>query len=540
MTLPGGGLLARFGLKRRTQLRLLAAPGDPIEGDPARAQALKGGELRHRGARLALENIGWDLEGVPSHLADYVHGFAWLRDLAAGHAREEGAAIAQPALTAWMRANDDTGSGAWHADRAGSRLVFWAMYAPYILSAPDSAHRRRVLSHYMRSAAAAEQGLAKAAPGLPRIKAAAGIIMAGLVTGRGEGKIQRSERTLRQALDDHVRADGQVATRSPADILPVLAWLQMLRAGYRACDKIWPEDQRAIEGLLRTGLRAARLGDGRLAAMHGGNVLAAARIEAMLSLPGKALRQPPSGEHSGLKRLQGGGTVVVMDAGPPPPAELGTAGHAGALAFEMSDGAARMIVNVGGAGGLGLPLDARLGRLVRTSAAHSTLIVDDTNQSEVPEEGPLGKGVDAVALAARENREGMGLEASHDGYQRRFGLTHARTLFLSADGRDLRGEDRLEPGGGKLLARRRTRPFAVRFHLMPGIDPVPTADMAGALIRLAGGATWQMKLSGGELEVDDSLWIGEGGRAERCRQLVIRGETDADGATVRWSFKKMG
>jgi uncharacterized heparinase superfamily protein len=50
---------------------------------------------------------------------------------------------------------------------------------------------------------------------------------------------------------------------------------------------------------------------------------------------------------------------------------------------------------------------------------------------------------------------------------------------------------------------------------------------------------WQLKVSAGNLTVDASLWIDEEGRAKPSRQLVVTGETSADGATLRWRFNKV-
>ena len=43
----------------------------------------------------------------------------------------------------------------------------------------------------------------------------------------------------------------------------------------------------------------------------------------------------------------------------------------------------------------------------------------------------------------------VALEASHDGYERQFGLIHTRSLYLSTEGDQLEGEDSLLPAAGK-------------------------------------------------------------------------------------------
>ena len=137
---------------------------------------------------------------------------------------------------------------------------------------------------------------------------------------------------------------------------------------------------------------------------------------------------------------------------------------------------------------------------------------------------------------ARDDTAGIGrVEASHDGYARRFGLLHERRLNLSSDGRQLSGEDRLISTGKRRRAE--PLPFAVRFHLAPAVEVTKTADGQGALLRLR-GAVWQFRCRGGRLEVEDSLWIDGEARPHGALQLVIDGETPPEGMTISWELKR--
>ena len=175
---------------------------------------------------------------------------------------------------------------------------------------------------------------------------------------------------------------------------------------------------------------------------------------------------------------------------------------------------------------------------MRTTAAHSTLILADSNSTAVLADGSLGKGVNEVELDREESDGGARLVARHDGYARRFGLDHKRTLILTEEGRELHGEDQLLPAKGR--RRSATAAFAVRFHLAPGIELSPTADGQGALLRIARGPLWQFRCRGGALAFDDSLWIDGNGAVHESRQLVVQGESPPGGASVSWLFKRAG
>jgi uncharacterized heparinase superfamily protein len=202
----------------------------------------------------------------------------------------------------------------------------------------------------------------------------------------------------------------------------------------------------------------------------------------------------------------------------------------------MSDGPARLIVNCGGARTAVAQVPDELVQGLRSTAAHSTLVLADSNSTAVLADGMLGKGVAEVELTREESDAASRIEASHDGYARRCGFVHRRQLVLTSDGRELRGEDMLLPSG-----RRRklaSAPFAVRFHLGSGVQVSPTADGMAALLRLPGGAAWQFRCKGGALAVEPSLWIDGEGRPQATQQLVVTGTAPAGGANVSWALKR--
>jgi uncharacterized heparinase superfamily protein len=172
---------------------------------------------------------------------------------------------------------------------------------------------------------------------------------------------------------------------------------------------------------------------------------------------------------------------------------------------------------------------------LRTTAAHSTLVVGDSNSTAIHPDGTLGRGVVEMELSRQETETASRIEASHDGYVRRHGVIHRRAIALGADGRDLRGEDSLLPAGKKARA---GTTFAIRFHLHPIVELSPTADGTGALLRLPSGAAWQFRSRGAALAIEESVWIDAQGIPRETQQLVLSGEADAGGHSVSWLFHK--
>lgn len=130
------------------------------------------------------------------------------------------------------------------------------------------------------------------------------------------------------------------------------------------------------------------------------------------------------------------------------------------------------------------------------------------------------------------------LELSHDGYVKRHGFTHRRLLILANSGRELRGEDMLIPAGRK--RRHDGLPFAIRFHLGPDVEPTMTADGQAALLRLSGGALWQLRCAGARMRIEESLWVDADGRPNPTFQLELTGNVPAGGASIGWLLKHIG
>lgn len=525
-------------LRGRHPLKLLGVPVDPFPGSARMGRHITEGRLIFRGETLDLEMLDFTRLNVSPAFADHIQSFAWLRDLAAAGDRATVAPLAELVVRQWLAVHGaNVTEAAWRPDLWGNRILHWATHAPLILSSNDIVYRSAVLNGLARGARHLDRGADKAPPGLPRITAWAGVIGAGLLIHGDEHRVVHGEAGMARALGQAMFGDGGLASRSPVALLELVELLSRLRSVYavRRMDPPAPIAEalaRAVPALL-----GVTLGDGGLSSWQGGGPVPARRVEAAIAASGIRARALRQAREWGYQRMSSGATRIVLDAAPPPASRLMAGGCASTLAFELSDGANRLIVNCGGARGLGQPLQHELAEALRTTAAHSTLVISDSNSTAIHADGSLGKGVGEVALDRQELDGGSRIEASHDGYARRHGFVHQRQLNLSADGRELRGEDVLLPAG---RGRRSSAAFAIRFHLAPGVEVSSTADGLGALLRIDGGALWQFRVRGGTLAIEDSLWIDPAGHPRGTLQLVVIGEAPAGGANIGWLLRRAG
>lgn len=526
-------------LKGRFPLKLLGVPTDPVPGDARAGTAIRAGHFLHRGLKLPLGELDFAALTVAPTFADYLHSFAWLRDLAATGSRADSTPIAEAVVRHWLGTHGETVSEpAWKADNTAWRILFWASHAPLILSSSDLVYRSAVLNHLARAARHLDRVADKTRPGTGQMVAWVGIVAASLLMPGGEPRQVFGEAGLRKVLETSFYADGGNISRSPQAQLDAIMALSMLVKIYDMRRMEVPPFIQEVLARAVPALLGLVHSDGGMGSWQGSGATSAAYVQAIVDASGVRTRPLKQARDWGYQRLVANKVVLLADAAPPPIARVTEAGCASTLAFELSDGAERIVVNCGGAALTGATIPADLARGLRTTAAHSTLILADTNSTAILSNGSLGKGVTEVELDRRETPQGSRLEMSHDGYARRHGLIHRRLLILSPNGRELRGEDLLLPAPRS--RRKGDKGFALRFHLGRHISASLTADKLGALLRINGGPLWQFRTSEGGLDIEQSLWVDGEGRPHPTEQLVVTGVAPAGGASIGWIFKHIG
>ena len=526
-------------LKGKYPLKLLAVPDDDIPGDSRAGAAMRAGYFLFRGQKLPIETLDFGRMDVGPAFSDYLHGFRWLRDLASSATREQGAPIAEAVMRKWLDAHAATPSEpAWRADNAGWRLLFWTAHAPLILSSSDLVYRSLVLTCIARTARHLDRSADKAPIGLPRLVAWCGIVAASLLIPGGAARKVFGEAGLKRAIDSGFHADGGIVSRSPLAQMEAVMLLSMLQSVYDVRRETPPACLTDGLGRAVPALLGLAHGDGGLGSWQGAGATAPQAVQAVVQASRVRARPLRQAREWGYQRIAAGSTVVQVDAAPPPVARLADAGCASTGAIEISDGPLRLIVNCGGAALEGAWIPRDLAQGLRTTAAHSTLVLADSNSTALLADGKLGKGVTEVELNRQELDQGSRLELAPDGYVRRMGYVHRRLLLVSGDGKEIRGEDMLTPAERRRKPSK--QPVQLRFHLAPGVEPTLTADSQGALLRIELGALWQFRTGAGVLSVEESLWVDPEGRPHPTRQLVVTGEALPGGSSIGWIFKRMG
>jgi len=519
-----GSALYHLSLMGPAPAAIAIAMDEAWPGDAAAGARLAAGSFRFAGEVQAGSLPPWTAPLRPEFLAS-LHGFAWLADLAALDQR--GRAAARRWTADWLERCDGWDPVSWRADVMGARLTAWVAHWHTLVGRNgESGLGRGLLASMARQSRHLARVAAHEARGVKRLAAIAGLVVAAAALGNA-ARLERALRRLEREIAVQLLPDGGHVERGPRAQLGALMTLVDARAALRALQVVVPP---ALQGAIDRAapmLRFFRHGDGGLALFNGADEMASGTIDLVLTRSEAKGRAPFSAPHLGFQRLQAGHSLVLCDAGPPPAAGLDESAHAGTLSFEMSHGRERLIVNCGSYHGRSASWES----VARATAAHSTLVVADTNSAEIRADGRLGRRPTQVPCERAERDGAQWVATGHDGYVPIFGLVHQRQLFLSADGEDLRGEDRVSGKAGQ--------GFAIRFHLHPQVQASLTQDGAAALLRLPSGLGWRLRAQGAVMSLAESIYLGAGA-PRKSQQVLLDGHVATAGTTVKWGLRREG
>lgn len=518
--------------------RLTVAPQDLRTADPTIAADIYSG--RYSLAGQTAETGGRSAFAIDPPSPQWqrsLHGFGWLRHLRA--ADTELARIhARALIEDWLADYGGWHPVAWQTDVVARRLISWLSHSPLVLKGAEPGFYRRFMRSLVRQSRYLHRAASDTGEGAPRLLAAIALTYAGLCMAGQTRLLRHACRWLDEELDRQVLPDGGHESRNPQVIVDLLIDLLPLRQTFLACDVAPSRAVLSAIDRMMPMLRFFRHPDGAMAHFNGIGPTHADALATLFAYDDARGEPPVNAPHSGYQRLQAGNAVAIVDTGPPPPPVMSGTAHAGCLSFEFSGDGVRMIVNCGA------PRhgDPRWGMVARSTAAHSTAVIEDTSSARFAASDWICRRVGPIILSGprhvpveRHEEEGPAITVSHDGYLAGFGVIHERTLALSPKGDRLDGEDRFLSSGGPAPD---DHAYAIRFHLHPAIRASRTRDGERVVLVTPRGGAWEFAAEGAELELEESVYLGAPEGPRRSDQVVLHGRCRSL-PDIRWSLQRI-
>jgi uncharacterized heparinase superfamily protein len=519
--------------------RLLIVPQDLRTADPSFWREVEHGQFGLAGSIAFLRGRSpFDIAPPTAAWEGELHGFGWLRNLAAA-ADEDAQKGARALASEWaIRFGNSKGIPA-EPIVAARRLISWISHATLLLEGADAATYEAITASLGHQIALLAGSRRDAPDGYPRLMVLIALMFAELSVARQQRRLKDIEPTLAAELRRQILPDGGHMSRNPSLLVELMLDLLPLNQCFIARDREPPAPLVEALARMQAMIRYLRLGDGMIARFNGAGAPAAAGLGIILAYGEASAPALSEARGSGYVRLARGDSIVVADVGSPPPLNVGGEAQAGCLSFEMSSGRHLLFVN----GGMPCGASADWVPAARATANHNTLCLAEQSSSKLVAQRL--KAAAGLSLRQPDNVDwhlgdaggGVALEASHDGYQRRFGLLHSRRLQLTEDGGRLEGCDRIH-GGKRDVRLKADIPFAIHFHLHPEASCRLRVEPDEAELSLPGGERWRFTVRGAALTVEESTFFANSTGTHPAMQIVLRGATFGN-SEINWAVERI-
>jgi uncharacterized heparinase superfamily protein len=526
----------------RTPSRVDLALPDIRPSDAFIADQIYSGTFPLAGRILHTEGHAPFILKMPSpRFARELHSFRWLRHLRAS-GTDLASANARSLVTQWLDSQTTLDAElVWADDVAPRRLIAWLQHSTMILQGADLVFYKRFLKALAAHARFISANIAAMRLSENRLRAGVSLAYTKLALPSGETSVARSLRRLAQHMEDDIHADGGHVSRNPEVLLELLADLVPLRMVLTSEGIETPLALLSAIDRMFTALRFFRHSDGELALFNGVGAVVPDRLSSLLRHDDTGTAAPLHLPQTGFERLVMGGTIILADTGKVPLARENITAHAGTLAFEMSSGRHRYIVNAG-VDTLGPDVYQQISR---QTVAHSTLSLDDVSSSAFTGNerlkrlmgSALIRGPSAVSVTRKDVPGAQSFVAAHNGYAPQFGFIHEREITLSDDGSTISGIDRLLPSSSR---KRKTADVkvAVRFHLHPDIHVL--VNGAGQLMLMADSDdSWAFAAEGVTPKLIETFFFAKVSGPQKSKAITLE-FSSTEQAEVRWTLSRTG
>ena len=200
----------------------------------------------------------------------------------------------------------------------------------------------------------------------------------------------------------------------------------------------------------------------------------------------------------------------------------------GTLSIEFSGFGEKILTNCGASESFG-----KNPEYLRYSAAHSTIILQNTNISEIKENNPHIKYPQSVVFNKEDNENIEIFEGSHNGYAKKYNKIIKRKLLINKNKIRLDGEDSLI----SLKNIKNRLIYHIRFHLAEEISYNFTNNKKNIILKSKLNNIWIFK-SEAELVVEDSILVDKN-VTKPTKQIVIKGIITDKKVIQKWSLEKI-
>ena len=372
----------------------------------------------------------WNTSTKDKQKFENLHSFLWLAKVD----RKNSKIITKDIIKIWMDNFFDYDPNAWEMEITARRIIAWVSNTDITLEDSDKIYKKIFFLSLVKQSNFLLRNLKNLFYSPAKIICCASIILSGIIFKENDFNYKTGIKELEKVTKNFFDENGFPKSRNPEDVFISIKYLILIREWFKEAQKPIPDFLNEI--IRKCGSCYAMLSctNKQFPLFNGATEINHKDYDIFLK-NSKYKFIHKNFEIADLIKIKKRKFEFFIDCGNPPTNYFAKHYQAGCLAFELISNKQKVICN----SGYGKYLSHKLTSLSRSTAAHSTLYLNDTSSCIFLKNKFINKVYGNLLLQKHkiinknytEDKDFYSISASHNGYEKKFGYLHSRSIKIS-------------------------------------------------------------------------------------------------------------
>ena len=477
----------------------------------------------------------WETKAKDRIKFDNLHSFLWLTRLD----RKNSKIITKNIIKSWINIFSNYEPNTWDMEITSRRLIAWVSNTDITLENSSKEYKEIFFLSLIKQSNFLSKNLKKLFYDPSKIICCAAIILSGMMFKENESNYKIGIKELEKVVKNYFDEDGFPKSRNPEEVFICLKYLILIREWFKEAQKPIPDFLNEIISKCGSCYAMLSCSNKQFPLFNGATEINHKDYDTFLkNLKYKFINK--NNEIADLIKIKKRKFEFFIDCGNPPSNNFTKNYQAGCLAFELISNKQKIICN----SGYGKYLSSKLTMLSRSSAAHSTLYLNNTSSSIFQKNKVINKVYGNSLLRKHqiikktyaEEKDFYFIEATHNGYENNFGYLHTRTIKSLKKEDKIFGYDELK----KTKSYSNPLSYFIRFHIYPNTKIVKTQAGNSVLMSLFNGEGWILRSKTNSFNIEKNIFLGNKNKIINNESVYIAGNVNAKHTvSVEWTIERI-
>ena len=476
----------------------------------------------------------WNTSVSNKQTFENLHGFLWLAKLD----RKNSKKITKDIIESWINNFFNYDPDTWEMEITARRIIAWASNTDITLENSDKIYKEKFFLSLIKQSNFLLKNLKNLFYNPSKLICCAAIILSGMLFKESDLNYKIGVKELEKIINNYFDKTGFPKSRNPEEVFICIKYLILIREWFKEAQKPIPNFLNEI--IHKCGNCYAILSciNKQFPLFNGATEINHKDYDIFLkTLKYKFINK--NHEIADFIKIKKKNFEFFIDCGNPPPNNFAKYYQAGCLSFELIANKQKVICN----SGYGKYLSSKLTSLSRSTAAHSTLYLNDTSSCIFQKNRSINKVYGNTLVQKHkvidknytEDKDFYFITASHNGYEKKFGYIHTRSIKISKKEDKIFGNDELKK------AKNYSNPliYFVRFHIYPNSKIVKTKAGNSILISLPNREGWLLHSKTNNFEIEKNIFLGNKNKIINNETVFISGNISKEIISIKWEIERV-